>query len=289
MAKRAHDEKGLSPSDGQDLAGMQEFLGRFGMDLEATPANVRMVTEQVEMIGRMIDAMNSVGLVERGKRMIWLKASVGHGQWLPLLDRLRVPARTAQWWMAEARYAMEHQMRKPAHLISAGGGAFDEDEGDELDADDLADPRKKAPKPRKELENEVSRLKRRLEAREKREARLQDQIDELAERLARAAKARDPDEVTDDAPCRSALAKAVLTLGRTEVFLWREVDPAVLIDEMASGPVLLNLLMRIDAARDRIAERLRMAFAEAHPAKPWPATGPILSERLDDEEAKRGL
>ena len=270
---------------------MREFFSPVDLDAKLDDKGILEVVDRVHVGLHMAGTIAGQVVVHGGQWLILLKRNLPHGAWSEFLARYfpDLPARTAQRWMAEAKYYLERGQRKSATLalLSASGGAFDEDEGGELDADDLADPRKKAPKPRKELENEVSRLKRRIDARDKRETSLQDQIDDLKDRLARAGKAQDPDEVSDDAPCRSAMAKAVLVLGRVQVFLWEEVPPATLVAEMQDSRALLNMLRRIDNARQRIAERLYAAHVEAFPAKPW--SGPDLPDDCQDKEEERGV
>jgi len=281
MAKRRKQTKALAAVD-QTAAAMRDFLGRFDMDLEATPENVEMVTQQVEVIGGMIDAMNSVGLVERGKRMIWLKARVGHGEWLPLLERLQVPARTAQRWMAEARYALEYGMRRLAHLPAPGGGAFDEADAADLDADDLADPKKPAPRPRGELERDLKRLAKRLTARDKREEALQREIEALEGRLERAEASRDEDETPEEYPLRRLLAKAVLTVGRVGVVYTEEASREDLAEEIRAGAIA-SLLSRLHQQTDIVTQRVYDAFRIAFPGKPWRGPEPPEPPEPPDE------
>ncbi|HUX16066.1 MAG TPA: hypothetical protein VMW52_06305, partial [Phycisphaerae bacterium] len=230
---------------------------------------------QVHLVGRMVGVIESEFVVQAGRRLLWLRQATHHGSWGEFLAAYfpDLPDRTARYWMAEARYYLEHGRRKTATLavLPAGGCRFEGDEADELDADDLADPRKPAPKPRKELESDVARLHKRLAARDRREESLQREIEALEGRLERAEKARDEDETPEEWPLRRLLAKAVLTVGRVGVVYAEEATPEDLAAEIRAGAIP-SLLSRLHQATERVTRQVYGAFRIAYPGKPW--TGP---------------
>lgn len=275
---RAHHDRALA-----------QFLGRFDMDLAPTPENVELVTQQVEVIGRMIDAMHGVGAVERGKRLIWLKAKVEHGAWLPLLERLRLPSRSAQRWMAEARYAMEHgQRRRLAHPDSSGASHFDEAEAAEFDADDLADPSKPLPLSRKQLEVRDQAHRKRDAAKEETILKLQEENVSLKARLAEAEKPEEERDAAADMPAwRKDLIRANFAVGRALASLKEtgETDPeSVLAASKRRGPLVSYSALH--SAVGQIGEILYRYHQEALPGTPW--AGPQEATLGDDEEDEDG-
>lgn len=253
-------------------AALAEFLGRFDMAIEPTPENVRMVTEQIQVIDRMHAAMEEVTVIERGKRFLWLKAGLKHGQFL---DHLRthfpsLPKRTIQWWMAEARYVMEHgvrQKRSAALLLTQGAAHFAEGDGEELDADDLADPSKPAPLPRLELENRLQRLEKRLFARDRREEKLLEQIASLENRLREERQRKDPDGQDERTPIKTALNRALLALGRALVLLDEAEAQGKRIAADCPPLVLATVTSQLKTKADRLGEfcgREVLAYAKGH-------------------------
>lgn len=274
MSKDA-EKKALVPAEAAagpiQSASIREFLGKFDMSMEPTPENVEMTMQQIEIIGRMVHAMDEVGLVERGKRFIYLKTTMQHGQWEKCLKERfgMIPARTIRWWMAEARYFMEHGRRKTAALPFSGqiAAGFTDADGEELDADDLADPTKPAPLPRSELENRLQRLEKRLSARDRREEKLLEQVASLENRLREEKARRDPDAMEEQAPIKTALLKTTLSLGRAIVLMdeYRQEGRAISAD--CSPRLLASLTSRIRTTSERLQEfagQEVLAFAKAH-------------------------
>ena len=261
-------------AEASEAGTLKAFLGRFDMEMAPTPENVRAVTEQIQVIGEMQAAMESVTLVERGKRFIWLKANMQHGEWAEHIKKhfSGIPVRSIQRWMAEARYYSEHgQKRQLAHLNAPGMAHFDDDDGEGFSADDLADPSVPAPLPRKDLENEVIRQEKRLEAHAKREEKLLESIQSLERRLAAERANKDPDEAVGSAPIKMAMAKSALCLSRV-VGLLDEADanampieadcPARVFTSFAS-----RLVSNVEVIKDRAYKMTRDVIAAAQEKK----------------------
>jgi hypothetical protein len=211
-------------------ASLASFLGKFDMSMPFTPENLQMVTEQAQVTIRLHGAMEQVCVVAHGKHFIWMKAGLKHGAWAEHLKTYfsGIPVRTIQRWMAEARYYMEYGKRKCANvaLLDAPNMAhFGEDEGEDLDADDLADPSKPAPKPRVDLEYRIGQLETRLKAADKNREKLLNERDDIARRLRDAERKKDPDEIDEEnTPIKSALLKALLASGRARMLIQDAVN-----------------------------------------------------------------
>jgi hypothetical protein len=256
-------------------ASLASFLGKFDMSMDVSPETIQMVTEQVHVIGRMSDAMQEVCFVERGKRFIWLKAKLDHGEWLGHLKThfAEIPGRTIRWWMAEARYTIEHGRRKLAMIATMGQGVanFDDSDGEDLSADDLADPAKPAPKPRAELEALVLRLEKRLKAREVRDENFQEQIEELEARVKAEQRKKDPDETDEEnCPIKTALLRGLLATGRARMLIQDAVNMKT--DFTADCPlkVLASVASQLQTNAQTISDMtgpLVIAYATEHNRK----------------------
>jgi hypothetical protein len=211
-------------------AELASFLGKFDMSMDFTPENLQMVTERARVTLRLHGAMEEVCVIAHGKHFLWMKAGLKHGEWLPHLKTYfaDIPLRSIQWWMAEARYTIEHghrQMRNAALLGAQGGAHFDDSDAEGFSADDLADPNKPAPKPRAELEALVLRLEKRLKAREVRDENFQEQIEELESRIKAEQRKKDPDETDEEnCPIKTALLRGLLATGRAKMLIQDAVN-----------------------------------------------------------------
>jgi hypothetical protein len=241
--------KAVATKPDDQTAVLKEFFGKFNPDLPVTPENLRMVTEQIEIIGQWCGTVERIGLVERGKRLLWLKANMDHGEWLPLLERLRVPVRSAQRWMAEAKYVEDHgQMRQIGAFGATGVSHFTEEEAGELDADDLADPTKPAPLPRKTLERQLLALEKKVESLLKRDTKHQEEILALEEQRRTADEASDPGSIDlKRKPTQTALLRLLLAATSAAGHLQKVEDDALAV-EFAADPVqFAGLIGRIQA------------------------------------------
>jgi hypothetical protein len=225
------ESKALATVEGEGRnASLASFLDKFDMSMPFTPENVQKVTDRFHFVSRMHAAVGEICVVDHGKGFIWLKAGMKHGEWLDYLKTNcpAIPLRTVQWWMAEARYTIEHGHRRNAQAALLGqqsGAHFDDTDEEGLSADDLADPSKPAPKPRSELEAMLARLEKRLEARDKREEKLLEQVQGLEARLKVAERKKDPDEIDEEnTPIKSALLKALLASGRARMLIQDAVN-----------------------------------------------------------------
>jgi hypothetical protein len=198
------------------LAALVQDIRTFSMDLPATPDNIEAVAQQVSAIGQMTTALRAVSAIESGKRLIWLKRTVEHGAWLPLLERLGIKERTAQWQMAEARLYIERGGKRGALLLKGATRAFTEaGDAEDLDPDDLADPSKPAPVPRNVLQRQLLRLQKQVESLQERDEKAQIQVRELQDTL----KAREDSSLGAEirrSPVKYKLIQAQLLLGQAD-------------------------------------------------------------------------
>jgi len=278
VTKEAENKALATAEGGAENASLASFLGKFDMSIPFTPENVQLATERIQIVGRMHAAISEICVVDHGKVFIWFKAGMTHGEWEKhLKDHFSmIPARTIRWWMAEARYFMEYGSRKTAICRFAGQdvAGFGDQDGDELDADDLADPHKPAPKPRSELEYRIGQLEKRLDADKKREEKLLNERDYLARRLQAEESKRDPDAMDEvNCPIKTTLLAGLLATGRAREMIKEAVaEGGEGVDIGADCPitVLTSVASQLNANAQTISDFVRpmaVAFAKKHNAK----------------------
>ena len=195
-----------------DVSPMPELFRGFDESLAWTPENVQSVVEKVAGGARFVGVIATDFVLWGGRALLWMRRHVDHGDWLPFLQEHfpRLPPRTAQRWMAEAKYCERHGRRKCATLSHFGDDdpALDDPELDERLADPEAEVESYA-----DLRRERDRLKKQKAALINRDVQSQEALREREDEITRL-KEGDPWEAERKrCPIRFLLARAQLAVG----------------------------------------------------------------------------
>jgi len=259
MSQTGKTQALAAADEGTPAGALKELLGRFDMEMPLTAENLDRVSCDLVILDGIQRKVDEFTVVEKGKRFLWLKKTMQHGQWKAHLaaNYPSLSYRSIAWWMAEAKYYLEHGRRKCAALPFSGNGpaGFTEEEADELDADDLADPSKPAPTPRKDLEKALLGLTKKVDTLIARDSKHQGRILELEASLRDARDEQDPFKADNDRkPVRTALIRALLAVGFAATKFGQATDEDLKAEDADHKGQLSGLVSQVQDRAVRLAE-----------------------------------